>query len=91
MAKSAIELNGMLVEEIEEHGKKLHQLTEEYEAACKAGDAFEAHYVIGKLQSVMFALKTMAVKCHGMNRVDITEQEMHDREFRRFARGSDDN
>ncbi len=68
-----MELNGMSVEEIEELGKKIHQLAEEFETACKMADGFEAHYIIGKLQSVIFSLKTTAVRCHEMNRPDTPE------------------
>lgn len=73
MAKSAVELNGMLVEEIEELAKKFYQLAEEYEAACKAGDGFQAYFVIGELQMLIFSLKVMGRRCHEMNRPDAVE------------------
>jgi len=37
----------MLIQEIEELGKKIHQLAEEFETACKTGDGFQVHFVRG--------------------------------------------
>lgn len=73
MAKSAAELNGMMVQEIEELGKKIHQLAEEYEVACKAGDGFQAYLVIGELSMLTFSLKVMGKRCCEMNRPDISQ------------------
>ena len=65
----------MIIEEIEQLGKQMHQLAEEYEASCKMGDGFEVHVVIGKLHALIPPLRAMGKKCHGMNQPDIREGE----------------
>ncbi len=77
MAKSRLELNGMMIEEIEGLGEKLHQLAEGYEAACKAGDGFEAYCAVGKLQMLIFSLKVMGRRCHEMNQPDISQDVVY--------------
>lgn len=67
----------MLVEEIEELGKKIHQLAEEYETACKSGDGLQAYFVIGKLQMLIFLLKVMGTRCHGMNQHDASQDVVY--------------
>jgi hypothetical protein len=50
----------MLTEEIEEHGKQLHQFAEMFEIACKTGDGFEASVVVGRIIQVIPELRVLA-------------------------------
>ena len=63
----------MIVEEIETATKQMHQLAEEFNTACKAGDGFQAYYVLGTLYSLVPSLRAMGKKCHEMNQPEITK------------------
>ena len=77
MAKMPTELKEMLVEEVEELGKKMHQLAEEYETACKAGDGFQAYFVLGQLRNMIFPLMVMGKRCHEMNQPNMAEDVVY--------------
>ncbi len=63
----------MLTEETEQLSKQLHQLADDFDYACKAGDGYDAHFAIGRIVEIIPQLKKLSVKCHAMGQVEIEQ------------------
>lgn len=51
-------------EAIATYGKRLHEFAEMFEAACKAGDGFEAMKIIGRIAQSLPAMELIAKDAH---------------------------
>lgn len=66
-----------MIEQIEELSKQLHHLAERFDAACKAGDGFQAFETIGKINQLMRELRRTASAIHNNEEIDRERQRHH--------------